>query len=322
MSSNNDVVIVSAVRTPIGDFNGSLAKVPAHELGSRVITAALEKVGVPKDDVSEVILGQVLTAGQGMNPARQASVGAGLSYAVPAMNVSMVCGSGLRAVLLGRQAVAAGDAAVVVAGGQESMSRSVHAMHMREGAKFGNKEIVDTMLHDGLTDAFVGAPPAAGIHMGVTAENVAEKFGVSREEQDAYAAESQRKAGAAAAAGHFAAETVPVEVPGRRGTVTIVDRDMFVKPETTAETLAKLRPAFKPVGGSVTAGNASGLNDGAAAVVLMSAAEAARRGLTPMASIVSSAISGIEPDIMGVAPIGAVQEAVNRFISKKNLSGF
>lgn len=244
-----------------------------------------------------------------MNPARQAAVGAGLPYAVPAMNVSMVCGSGLRAVMLGRNSILAGDSTVVVAGGQESMSRAVHAVRMREGCKFGDQSLADTMLSDGLTDAFLGC------HMGVTAENVAERWGVTREEQDAFAAESQRRAAEAAAAGAFAAELVPVRVPGRKpGQETVVDRDLFPKPDTTAEGLAKLRPAFVPGGaGTVTAGNASGINDGAACVVLMSAAEAGRRGLAPLASIVATATAGIGPEVMGMGPIGAIRKAVGSF---------
>lgn len=299
-----DVVIVAAKRTPIGNFNGSLASLPAHDLASVVIKTLLEQTGVEGGDVSEVILGQVLTAGQGQNPPRQAAVKAGLPHSVPAFGLNMVCGSGLRAVALAAQAVCAGDASIVIAGGMESMSSSRHTIHIRPGVKFGDVPMEDTLLKDGLTDAF------HNYHMGITAENVAKQYGVSRADQDALAAASQQKAGAAIQAGHFREEIVPVSVPGRKGP-TVVAEDEFPKPETTAEGLAKLRPAFvRDNTGTVTAGNASGLNDGAAAVLIMGADEAARRELKPLARIVATATAGIDPAIMGMGPVPAVQKAL------------
>lgn len=299
-----DVVIVAAKRTPIGNFNGAFAAVPAHDLAHTVIKAVLEQTGVEGGEVTEVILGQVLTAGQGQNPARQAAVKAGLPHAVPAFGLNMVCGSGLRAVALASQGIAVGDADIIIAGGMESMSCSRHAVHMRPGVKFGDVPMEDTLLKDGLTDAF------HQYHMGITAENVAKQYNISRADQDAFAAASQQKAGAAIRADSFRGEIAPVSVAGRKGP-TVVAEDEFPKPDTTAEALAKLRPAFVRDGtGTVTAGNASGLNDGAAVVMLMAADEAARRGLQPLAKIVASATSGIDPAIMGMGPVSAVQKAV------------
>ncbi len=272
----------------------------------------LSRASVQPEEVSEIVMGQVLMAGQGMNPSRQAAFAAGVPFAVPSMNVSMVCGSGLKSVMLGRQAILAREADIVVAGGQESMSQAAHVINMREGIKFGNKEMRDSMLSDGLTDAF------HNYHMGITAENVAGRWSVSREEQDAFAAESQRKAAAAMAEGHFKKEIVPVSIKGRRGAVTEVADDEYPKPGTTADGLSKLRPAFKPDGGTVTAGNASGLNDGAAAVLLMSSSVASHRGLKPLARIVSSATVGISPEIMGTGPIQAVKSAVGDTYFPKN----
>ena len=298
-----EVVIVSAKRTPVGAFNGSLSAVPAQDLAACVIKDLLKDAGVDPGDVGEVILGQVLASGQGQNPARQAAFGAGLTSATPAMGVSMVCGSGLKAVELGAGQIQLGQARVVVAGGMENMSLAVHCVHMRQGVKFGSAVLEDT-LEDGLTDAF------NNYHMGVTAENVAREFKVSREEQDEFAAASQKKAGAAMAGGWFREEMTDVTVVGRKSS-TVVDKDEFVKPDTTRETLAKLRPAFVTDGtGTVTAGNSSGINDGAAAVLLMSGAECARRGLSPMATIVATATAGVDPAVMGIGPIPAVRAAL------------
>lgn len=302
----DDVVIVSAVRTPIGGFNGGLSTVPSHKLGSTVITEALARCSVKPEDVSDVLMGQVLVGGQGQNPARRASMDAKIPHTVPAMGVSMVCGSGLRAVSLGAQSIKCGDASVVVAGGQESMSQSVHSLHMRNGIKFGNTEFKDTMLTDGLTDAF------GNIHMGITAENIAKEFGVSREDQDKFAFESQQKVKDAQEKGAFDKEIVPVSVQSRKGPI-VVSKDEHPRAETSLETLAKLRPAFITDGsGTVTAGNASGLNDGAAAVVLMSSQEAAKRNLKPLAKIVAHATCGVRPDIMGTGPIPAVKKALEK----------
>lgn len=299
-----DVVIVAAKRTPIGSFNGCFASVPAHDLASTVIKDVLSSTGVKPGDVSEVILGQVLTAGLGQNPARQAAVAAGLPHEVPALGVNMVCGSGLRAVIMGAQSVALGEAGVVLAGGMENMSLAKHSVHMRAGVKFGDVGLEDMMIKDGLTDA------SHNYHMGITAENVAKQYSLSREEQDDFAARSQQKAGEAMKDGCFKDEIVPVSVPGRKGP-TLVTEDEYPKPDTTAESLAKLRAAFVRDGtGTVTAGNASGLNDGAALVMLMSAEEATRRNLTPLARIVSSAVAGVEPAIMGTGPIPAVKKAL------------
>jgi len=300
----SNVVIVGAARTPVGSFLGPLGSVPAHELGAIAIGAALERAGVAPDAVDEVILGQVLTAGAGQNPARQAAIKAGIPKSATAFGVNQVCGSGLRAVALGLQQIMAGDAAVVVVGGQESMSLSPHCQVMRGGTKMGPVSLVDTMVVDGLTDAF------GGYHMGITAENVARQFGITREQQDAFALASQQKAAAAQGAGHFRAEIVPVSIETRKGTVT-VDSDDHLRPDTSAEALAKLRPAFDK-DGSVTAGNASGLNDGAAALVLMTEDEAVRRGLVPLARIAGWATAGVDPSIMGTGPIPASQKALEK----------
>jgi acetyl-CoA C-acetyltransferase len=281
---------------------GGLGGVGADALGAVVIRAALARAGVAAGEVSDVILGQVLTAGQGQNPARQAVIRAGLPIETPAITINQVCGSGLRAVALGCQALQAGDAGVVVAGGQESMSLATHCAYLRGGAKMGSVELVDTMIKDGLWDAF------NGYHMGTTAENVAQKWQITREQQDAFAAASQAKAAAAQAAGRFKDEIVPVTVKGRKGEV-VVDQDEYIKAGSTAETLARLRPAFSK-DGTITAGNASGLNDGAAVTVLMTASEAARRGLEPLARIASWATVGVDPAVMGSGPIPASRKAL------------
>ena len=299
-----DVVIVSATRTPVGSFNGALSSVPAHYLGQTVIKSALEQAKVDASEVSEVILGQILTANQGQNPARQASIHAGVPKEVPAYGVNILCGSGLKSVALGYQAILSGDSSIVVAGGQESMSMAPHVAHLRNGTKMGPVEFLDTMLRDGLLDAF------QGYHMGTTAENVAQKWQITREEQDKFAAESQRKAAEAQQAGRFKDEIVPVTVKTRKGDV-VVDTDEHPKPGTTAETLAKLRGAFAK-DGTVTAGNASGLNDGASMTLLMSAAEAQRRGLTPLARIASWATAGVDPAVMGTGPIPASRKALEK----------
>ncbi|HRQ27298.1 acetyl-CoA C-acetyltransferase [Hyphomicrobium sp.] len=304
-ADSTTIVIASAARTPVGSFNGSLASLPAHELGKVAITAALERAGVQPGDVSEVILGQVLTAAQGQGPARQASVAAGISVDAPAWSVNQICGSGLRAVALGAQQIQTGDATIVVAGGQESMSRSVHAAHMRDGTKMGDVKFIDTMVKDGLWDAF------NNYHMGTTAENVARQWQISREEQDSFAAASQNKAEAARKAGKFKDEIAPVTIKGRKGDV-VVDTDEYIKEGVTPESIAKLRPAFDPKEGSVTAANASGINDGAAAVVLMSAEEAKKRGVKPLARIVSWATAGVDPSIMGTGPIPASKKALEK----------
>ena len=300
----NDIVITSAARTAIGAFSGGLASVPAHELGAAVIRAALERAGVAPDDVSEVILGQVLTAGTGQNPARQAAMAADVPQERTAYTINQVCGSGLRAVALGYQAIATGDSDVVVAGGQENMSLAPHCTHLRNGTKMGTAELIDTMIKDGLWDAF------NGYHMGTTAENVAEKWQITREQQDAFAAASQQKAEAAQSAGKFKDEIVPFTVKHRRGE-TVVDTDEHPKHGTTAEKLSGLRAAFSKEG-TVTAGNASGLNDGASAVVMMSAAEAERRGIQPLARVASWATAGVDPAVMGSGPIPASRMALEK----------
>lgn len=301
-----DVVIVAALRTAVGSFGGALAKVPAPELGATVIKGLLAQTGVKPEDVSEVILGQVLTAGAGQNPARQALIKAGLPISTPASTLNVVCGSGLRAVHLAAQAIANGDAEIVIAGGQESMSLSPHILPgSRDGFRMGNAQLVDTMVADGLTDAY------NQYHMGITAENVAEKYGISREEQDALALASQNRAEAAQKAGKFKDEIVPVLVPQRKGDPVAVDADEYIKIGTTAETLAKLRPAFKKEG-TVTAGNASGINDGAAAVMLMTAAKADQLGLKPLAVIRGYALTGCAPEIMGIGPVAATRKAVEK----------
>ena len=301
----NDVVIASAARTPIGSFNGALSSVPAHYLGEIAIRSALERAGVAAGEVNEVIMGQILTAGQGQNPARQSAVNAGIPVEASAFGVNQLCGSGLRAVALASQSLRLGDADIVVAGGQESMSQAPHCMHLRNGVKMGDTQMIDTMMRDGLWDAF------NGYAMGVTAENVAEKWQITREEQDRFAAESQRKAGEAQKAGRFKDEIVPVTIKTRKGE-TVVEADEYPKPDSTVESLAKLRASFKKDGGSVTAGNASGINDGAAAVVMMAADNAAKRGIKPLARIVSWATVGVDPSIMGAGPIPASRVALKR----------
>ena len=299
-----DVVIVAARRTAVGSFLGSFGSVPAHELGRAAIVAALADAGVSGGDVSEVILGQVLTAGQGQNPARQAAMAAGIPQEVPAWGVNQVCGSGLRTVALAVQAIRNGDATVVVAGGQESMSLSAHAQHLRGGTKMGALELVDTMIKDGLWDAF------NGYHMGMTAENVAERYQISRAAQDDFATRSQNKAEAAKKAGRFAGEIVPVTIKSRKGD-TVVDQDEYIRDGATTEAMAALRPAFKK-DGSVTAANASGLNDGAAVLVLMGADEAARRGATVLARVKSWASCGVDPAVMGIGPVPASRKALEK----------
>jgi acetyl-CoA C-acetyltransferase len=302
--SMEDVVIVSAARTPVGSFSGAFASVPAHRLGEVAIRAALERAKVAGEEVSEVILGQVLTAAQGQNPARQASMAAGIPLAAPAWGINMVCGSGLRTVALGAQAIASGDSRIVVAGGQESMSLSAHAAYLRAGQKMGDMQLIDTMIRDGLWDAF------NGYHMGVTAENVAKEWQISREEQDRFAVASQNKAEAARKSGKFKDEIVAVTVKGRKGD-TIVDTDEYIRDGATVEAMSGLKPAFNKEG-TVTAGNASGLNDGAAALVLMSAKDAAARGLTPLARIASWAQAGVDPKVMGSGPIPASRKALEK----------
>ena len=304
MSNATDIVIASAARTPIGAFNGALASLAAHELGRIAITEALVRGKVAPADVSEVVFGQVLTAGEGQNPARQAAIAAGIPHSATAYVVNQVCGSGLRTVALASQAIKLGDAEIVVAGGQESMSLSPHCMHLRNGTKMGDVQMIDTMIRDGLWDAF------NGYHMGNTAENVARKYQITRNDQDALAARSQQRAVAAIEAGRFKDEIVPVTIKTRKGD-QIVDTDEYPRAGTTLEVLAKLRPAFAK-DGTVTAGNASGINDGAAALVLMSAAEAARRGVTPLARIVSWATAGVDPAIMGTGPIPASRKALEK----------
>jgi len=302
----NDVVIVAAARTALGTFGGSLASIPASTLGATVIKALLERSGLQPDQIDEVIMGQVLQAGVGQNPARQASIEAGLPDSTPAMTINKVCGSGLKAVHLAAQAVMCGDADIMIAGGQENMSASPHILpNSRNGQKMGNWQMVDTMVQDGLWCAF------NDIHMGITAENIADKYIIPREEQDAFAAGSQQKTEAAQNEGLFAEEIVPVEVPQRRGDPVVFDRDEFPRPGTTAEGLGKLRPAFKR-DGTVTAGNASGINDGAAAVVVMSAAKAKELGLTPMATIRGFSSAGVDPAIMGTGPIPATTKALEK----------
>ena len=299
-----DVVIVSGARTPVGSFLGSFASVPAHKLGEVAIRAALSRAGLSGEDISEVILGQVLTAAQGQNPARQASIAAGLPIATPAWGINMVCGSGLRAVALGAQAIDQGDSRIVVAGGQESMSLATHAAYLRAGQKMGDLPFIDTMIRDGLWDAF------NGYHMGTTAENVAKEFQITREQQDAFAVASQNKAEAARKAGKFKDEIAPVIVKGRKGD-TVVDTDEYIRDGSTIEAMAGLRPAFDKAG-TVTAGNASGLNDGAAALVLMSAKDAAARGLKPLARIASWAQAGVDPKVMGTGPIPSSRKALEK----------
>ncbi|MEJ6391001.1 acetyl-CoA C-acetyltransferase [Gymnodinialimonas ulvae] len=299
-----NVVIASAARTPVGSFLGSFANTPAHDLGKTVIEAVVERAGVDKAEVSETILGQVLTAAQGQNPARQAHINAGLPQEAAAWGINQVCGSGLRAVALGAQHIQLGDAAIVVAGGQENMSMSPHAATLRQGQKMGDMKYIDTMIRDGLWDAF------NGYHMGQTAENVAEKWQISRDQQDEFAVASQNKAEAAQKAGRFADEITSVIVPNRKGDIT-VDQDEYIRHGATMEAMQKLRPAFTKEG-SVTAANASGLNDGAAATLLMSADDAEKRGMQPLARIASYATAGLDPSIMGVGPIYASRKALEK----------
>ncbi len=298
----SDIVIVSAARTAVGSFNGAFADVPAHDLGAAAISAALERAKVDASDVDEVIMGQILTAGQGQNPARQAAMKAGVPQEKTAWNLNQLCGSGLRSVAIGMQQIANGDAKVIVAGGQENMSLAPHAGYMRSGTKMGDFKMLDTMLKDGLMDAF------NGYHMGITAENVAAKWQISRDEQDKFALGSQNKAEAAQTASKFKDEIAPYTVKTRKGDI-VVDADEYIRAGTTLDALQKLRPAFNKEG-TVTAGNASGINDGAAAVVLMSAADAEKRGLTPMARIVSWATAGVDPAVMGSGPIPASRQAL------------
>ncbi len=297
-----DIVITAAKRTPVGSFMGAFGQVPAHELGRQAIMAALAQSGVAADEVDEVIMGQVLTAAQGQNPARQAAMGAGIAKEAPAWGVNQVCGSGLRAVALGAQAIMAGDAAVVIAGGQESMSQSTHAQALRSGTKMGAVELVDTMIKDGLWDAF------NGYHMGITAENVAEQYQIGRAAQDTFAVASQNKASAARSSGRFRDEIAPVTIKGRKGD-TVVSDDEYIRDGATVEGVAGLKGAFKK-DGTVTAANASGINDGAAALVLMSAEEAKRRGATVLGRIASWASTGVDPSVMGIGPVTASQKAL------------
>ena len=300
----DDIVIVSAARTPVGAFNGAFANLPAHELGKAAIQEALKRAGVEGGRVSEVIMGQILSAGQGQNPARQASIAAGIPVESPAWGVNQLCGSGLRAVALGYQAILNGDSDIVVAGGQESMSMAPHCQHLRGGVKMGNFELIDTMIKDGLWDAF------NGYHMGVTAENVAKQWQITRAQQDEFAVASQNKAEAAMKAGKFKDEIVPVTIKSRKGDI-VVDTDEYPKAGVTLEGISKLRPAFDKEG-TVTAASASGINDGAAAVVLMKASEAAKLGKTPLARIVSWAQAGVDPAIMGTGPIPASRAALKK----------
>lgn len=301
-----EVVIVSAVRTAIGSFGGSLQNVSATTLGGTVIKEALSKAGVSANEVDEVIMGNVLQAGLGQNPARQATLAAGLPETVSALTINKVCGSGLKAVHLATQAILAGDADVIVAGGMENMSQAPYLLkNARNGFKMGDQKVVDSMIQDGLWCAF------NDYHMGVTAENLCDKYEITRDEQDAFAASSQQKAEAAIQSGRFKDEIVPVEVPGRKGQVTIFEQDEFPRAGTTAESLGKLRPAFKK-DGSVTAGNASGINDGAAAVVVMSRKKADELGLTPLVSIKANATAGVDPSIMGIGPVSAVKKALEK----------
>ncbi|WP_299870427.1 acetyl-CoA C-acetyltransferase [uncultured Hoeflea sp.] len=300
----SSIVIASAARTPVGSFNGALSSVAAHDLGAVAIKAALDRAGVEPGDVDEVILGQILAAGQGQNPARQAAMAAGIPQEATAWGLNQLCGSGLRAVAIGMQQIASGDANVIVAGGQESMSMAPHSIHMRNGVKMGGAKMVDTMMHDALTDAFYN------YMMGTTAENVAKQWQLSRDEQDAFAVNSQNKAEAAQTAGKFKDEIAAVTIKGRKGD-TVVEDDEYIKHGVTIEGISKLRPAFDKEG-TVTAANASGINDGAAVAVLMSEAEAEKRGVTPMARIVSWATAGVDPQIMGTGPIPASRKALEK----------
>ena len=304
MSASNSIVVASAARTPVGSFNGAFANTPAHVLGAAAIKEALKRAGVEAKDVDEVILGQILTAGEGQNPARQAARSAGIPDEATAWGLNQLCGSGLRTIAVGMQQILTGDASIIVAGGQESMSMAPHAQHLRSGTKMGDLKLVDTMIKDGLTDAFFG------YHMGNTAENVARKWQLTRDEQDQFAVRSQNKAEAAQKAGKFNDEIVPVTLTTRKGEV-VVDQDEYIRHGATVEAMAKLRPAFDKEG-TVTAGNASGINDGAGAVVLMTEAEAVKRGITPLVRIVSWATAGVDPQIMGTGPIPASRKALEK----------
>jgi len=302
-----EVVIVAAARSPVGSFNGSLASLTAVDMGAQVIKGVLERAGVAPDQVDEVILGQVLTAASGQNPARQASIRAGIPDTVPAMTINKVCGSGLKSVHLAAQAIALGDAQVVIAGGQESMSQAPHALpRSRQGQRMGDWKLEDTMIRDGLWDAF------NQYHMGVTAENLVEKYGISREEQDALAASSQQRANAAIESGRFKDEIIPLQVPQRKGDPLVVDTDEYPKKDVTAEGLAKLPAAFKKEGGTVTPGNASGINDGAAILLVMSGSKAKELGLTPLVTVKAYASAGVDPAIMGSGPVPATQRCLAR----------
>ncbi|ESP00451.1 hypothetical protein LOTGIDRAFT_200818 [Lottia gigantea] len=306
MSTNEEVVIVSACRTPVGSFNGVLANTTAHNLGASCITEVLKRGNVQPEDVSEVILGQVLTAGQGQNPARQASIISGIPNTVPACSVNMLCGSGLRAVVLGSQAIKTGDADIVVAGGMENMSKAPHCVGMRAGTKMGDVSLVDTMIKDGLTDAF------NNYHMGITAENVAKQWGISRQEQDQFALDSQLKCEKAQQAGHFDKEIAPITLKTRGGD-QVIRKDEYPKSGCTIESLQKLKPCFiRDNTGTVTAGNASGINDGAAALILMSQREAKNKSIKPLARITAWAQAGVDPAIMGTGPIPAVKKALDK----------
>lgn len=301
---SDPIVIVAAKRTAVGSFNGTLADMPAHQLGAAAIKGALADCGVKPDDVDEVVMGQILTAAQGQGPARQAAIAAGVPQEKTAYNINQLCGSGLRTIALGYQAISCGDANIVVAGGQESMSQAPHAMHLRGGVKFGDAMMVDTMIKDGLWDAF------NGYHMGITAENIAQKWQITRADQDNFAATSQQRVEAAQKAGKFDAEIVPITIKKKKEEI-IFNKDEFPRAGVTAESIAGMKPAFKP-DGTVTAANASGLNDGAAAVVLMRASEAKKRGLKPFAKIASWATAGVDPAIMGTGPIPASQAALKK----------
>jgi len=304
MASSQSIVVASAARTPVGSFNGAFATMPAHQLGAVAIKAALERAGVDPKEVDEVILGQILAAGEGQNPARQAAMKAGIPQEATAWGLNQLCGSGLRAIAVGMQQIQVGDARIVVAGGQESMSMAPHAQHLRGGVKMGDVKLIDTMIKDGLTDAFYG------YHMGNTAENVARQWQLTRDEQDAFAVASQNKAEAAQKAGRFKDEIAPVTVSSRKGDV-VVDADEYIRHGATLEAMQKLKPAFDKEG-TVTAANASGINDGGAAVVLMTEAEAAKRGITPLVRIVSWATAGVDPQIMGTGPIPASRKALQK----------
>ncbi|GAA4122399.1 acetyl-CoA C-acetyltransferase [Aminobacter aganoensis] len=304
MSASSSIVVASAARTPVGSFNGAFANTPAHELGAIAVREVLARAGVDPKEVDEVILGQILSAGVGQNPARQAAMAAGVPQEATAWGLNQLCGSGLRTIAIGMQQIAVGDAKIIVAGGQESMSMAPHCQHLRGGVKMGDFKMIDTMIKDGLTDAFYG------YHMGNTAENVARQWQLTRDEQDQFAVASQNKAEAAQKAGRFADEIVPVTIKGKKGD-TIVDQDEYIRHGATLDSIAKLRPAFDKEG-TVTAGNASGINDGAAAVVLMTEAEAVRRGLTPLVRIVSWATAGVDPQIMGTGPIPASRKALEK----------